>query len=146
MRKTKVMLGDVFQISLPNGQFAYGRVYKDASVGIYRKITDEPNQPPIGSRDFWFNVGLYADVLEQRTWPIIGRDEFSDTESPWPPPKYVKDLITSEYQIYHHGELRKAVETEVVGLEETAVWDADHVIKRIMSAIEPQNLEGRYPF
>jgi hypothetical protein len=62
-RRLRFKPGDVFQISLPDGRYAYGRVYRDASVGIYRQITDEPDSPPVGSRDFMFNVGMYKDVL-----------------------------------------------------------------------------------
>ena len=136
----------MFQIPLPDGTFAYGRVYKDASVGIYRTITDEPNQPPIGSRDFWFIVGLYTDVLEGGTWPIIGRDDFGASESAWPPPMFVKDVITGDYRIYHHGVLRDAVEREVIGLEEAAVWEADHIIRRIMCGIASQDVDSRRHF
>ena len=146
MKTKTVSVGDVFQIPLPDGTFAYGRVYKDASVGIYRAITDEPNQPPIGSRDFWFIVGLYINVLEGGTWPIIGRDDFGASESAWPPPMYVKDIITGNYQIYDHGQLHDAVEREVIGLEEAAVWDADHIVRRIMRDVAPNEVGGDRPF
>jgi hypothetical protein len=79
-------VGDVFQIGLLNGKYAYGRVYKDASVGVYREITDSPNLPPIGSRDFLFNVGMYKDILSSDEFPIVGFNPFKDGESAWPPP------------------------------------------------------------
>jgi hypothetical protein len=135
MVKKKVKVGDVFQVPLPDGRFAYGRVYKDASVGIYRHLTDEPFQPPIGSRDFLFTVGLYKDILESGKWPIVGFDAFDESESAWPPPNFVEDIISGEYQIYHKGELKPAEERETIGLEKAAVWDAHHVIDRIMKEL-----------
>ena len=136
MARPKVKVGDVFQIPLPDGRFAYGRVYKDASVGIYSEVTNEPFHPPIGSRDFLFVVGLYKDILERCAWPIIGFDDFKESESDWPPPYYVRDVISGTYQIYHHGELRDASPSEAAGLEQAAVWDVPHVIDRIIKELQ----------
>ena len=136
MALPKVRLGDVFQIPLPEGKFAYGRVYDDASVSIYRKVTEKPFQPPIGARDFLFTVGLYSDILENGYWEIIDRDEFEAGESPWPPPYFVRDVISGDYQIYHKGVLRPAEPQEVVGLEEAAVYDADHIVDRIIRELD----------
>ena len=128
-------IGDVFQIALPNGKYAYGRIYKDASVGIYRQLTSEPNQPPIGSRDFLFHVGLYRPILSSGEWPIIAHDKFESSESKWPPPYYIKDEISGEYEIYHQGEIRKSSAKECKGLERAAVWGSSHVINRIMEEL-----------
>jgi len=32
-------VGDIFQIPLPDGRFAYGKVFRDASVGIYETFS-----------------------------------------------------------------------------------------------------------
>ncbi|HEV8427555.1 MAG TPA: immunity 26/phosphotriesterase HocA family protein [Pyrinomonadaceae bacterium] len=135
MARIKVKIGDVFQIPLPDGGFAYGRVYDDASVGIYSRVSDQPLQPPIGSRSFLFIVGLYSDILENGQWRIIGHDAFGADESTWPPPYFVRDVISGEYQIYHKGLLTPAESHEVVGLEEAAVYDANHIIDRILKEI-----------
>jgi len=37
-RKKKIRLGDVYAIPLPNGKFAFGRIFKDACLGIYKYI------------------------------------------------------------------------------------------------------------
>ena len=136
MTTKNLKVGDVFQIPLPEGRSAYDRVYKDATVGVYRHVTGEPGKPPIGSRDFGFHVGLYKDILENGKWPIVGFDGFDESESEWPPPNFVKDVISGDYQIYHKGGFRDAEPWEVVGLEEAAVWDAHHVLERIMKEIE----------
>lgn len=135
-RRVKFKIGDVFEIPLPNGKFAYGRVYDDAGVGIYAFVSDRPNNPPIGLRKFMFNVGMYEDILKSGKWKIIGQDEFEETESRFPPPSYIKDPISGDYSIYHKGEIRHATEQDVAGMEKTAVWDAHHIVERIMKHIE----------
>lgn len=131
-KRIRRKVGDVVQISLPDGRYAYGRLYRDASVGVYRTITNEPQNPPIGSRDFMFHVGIYEDVIRSGEFPVVGRDPFDDPESEWPPPNYIKDKISGEYSIYHKGEIREASESECKGLEEAAVWHSHHIVDRIM--------------
>lgn len=131
-KRIRVKQGDVFRIALPDGRFAYGRVYNDASVGIYRPIDSEGTRPPIGSRDFRFHVGLYDSVLKSGQCPIIGRDPFANTEESWPPPYSMKDVFTGKFSIYHRGEIRPSTEAECRGLEQAAVWELGDVIDRIM--------------
>src|SRR5262245_60254316 len=100
-KKIKFKVGDVFQITLPDGQYAYGRVYRDASVGIYNHISGRPHEPPIGSRDFMFFVGMYEDILSSGQCPIIGYDGFETKDSEWPPRYFIKDQITGRYSVYH---------------------------------------------
>jgi hypothetical protein len=131
-KKIKFKVGDVFQISLSNGKYTYGRVYRDASVGIYNHISERPNEPPIGSRDFMFIVGMYDDVLSSGKCPIIGYDGFEDQESEWPPRYFIKDKISGKYSIYYKGEIKPSSEEECEGLEEAAVWDLHHIVDRII--------------
>ena len=37
-RSGKLKLGDVFAIPLPNSKYAFGRRYRDASIGIYKQL------------------------------------------------------------------------------------------------------------
>ena len=131
-------VGDIFQIPLPDGRYAYGKVFRDASVGIYETIFDSPAELPIES-SFVFIVGLYDDVLKSGTWPIIGHVPFSSTEDEWPPPHLIKDVISGEYSVYHKGVIRPSTESECRGLEQAAVWDVEHVIDRILGANEHLN-------
>lgn len=137
-RRIKPKVGDVFQIALSNGSFAYGKVFRDAQVGIYQQIFDSPTAPPIiGS--FAFIVGLYQDILKSGTWPIVGHEAFSSMDDEWPPPMRIKDPISGGHSIYHKGEIRRATATECVGLETAAVWDADHIIDRLMGGTKYLN-------
>jgi hypothetical protein len=57
--------GTLIEISLPNGRCAYGLVYKDAGLAIYRDTSDECGQPRDTSTEYRFIVGaetaLYSD-------------------------------------------------------------------------------------
>lgn len=129
--KRKPKVGDVVEIELPSGRYAYGRVLRDASIAIYDAVSSKPAQPPTGSRDFQFVVGVYEDVLKRL--PTVAHDESSNTEDEWPPPFGVTDVVTGEMSIYHHGEVRPAAPGEADGLEPAAVWELRHIVDRIES-------------
>lgn len=130
-KRIKPQVGDIFEIRLPDNRFAYGKVFRDASIGVYEKIFSSPAEPPINS-SFAFIVGLYSDILKSGMWPIVSHEPFDSVEAEWPPPACIKDVISGGYSIYHKGEIRASTAEECVGLEKAAVWDADHVIDRIM--------------
>ena len=69
MKRSRPKPGTVVQIPLPDGKYAYGRVYDDAGLGVYRQVSDLPGRPPIGSRDFQFIVGVYNEYLPQVSVP-----------------------------------------------------------------------------
>ena len=121
------------QIPLPDGRFAYGRVYGDATVCFYRRTSMEPGQPPIGSRDFAFCVGVYEDVLAR--WERVGADPFdSDTET-WPPPTAILDPISGSWSIYERGAIRPADAADAESLERAAVWDEHHLLPRLAETL-----------
>jgi hypothetical protein len=119
-------VGDVVQFTMPNGRYAYGRVLRDAGVAFYRETSAEPGQPPIGSRDYQFVVGVYHDVLRSERVPVVGRDPSHGPEDDWPPPQRI-----GATRIYHHGHVRAATAEECEGLERAAVWDYHHLIDRL---------------
>ena len=135
-------VGDVFEIALPDGRFAYGRVYRDVGVAIYRRISRIPNTPPIGSRDFLFQVGMYRAVLTNCEVRIVGRDPFTKGEDEWPPPKCIKDVLSGGFEIYHKGKIRESSATECKGLERSAVWDLHHIVDRILHGKKSKYLKA----
>lgn len=132
MTRRKPKVGDVIQVELPTGRYAYGRVLRDASVAFYEATSDDPAQPPIGSRTYRFVVGVYEDVLKSPSCPVVGHDPSRDAEDDWPPPYCVRDPLTGAMQIYQRGAMRRAEAAECEGLEPAAVWDLHHLVDRIM--------------
>lgn len=138
-RKKNFKIGDVFQIALPSGRFAYGRVYRDASVGIYSRTSTRAGEAPVGSRDFMFHVGMYQDILRSGECPIVAHDAFKEDESDWPPPYCVEDPISQTWSIYHQGEFRPASREACQRLERAAAWDLHHIIERLEKEIEDRS-------
>lgn len=123
-------VGDVIEVPLPDGRYAYGRVLKDASIAFYREVGDSPGRPPIGSRDFQFVVGVYDDAVA--SWLVVDRDPSVQSEDDWPPPTKVRDVITGELRIYQKGTTRPSSEEECRNLETAGVWDKQAIVDRLM--------------
>jgi hypothetical protein len=135
-RRRRPNVGDVVQIDLPGGRYASGRVLRDASIAIYGRVSDLPAEPPIGSRDYAFVVGVYDDAVS--AWPVVGHDPSRNADDDWPPPNVINDSITGEVSIYHKGVIRPASGEECEGLEPAAVWDSHHIIERITGPPDAQ--------
>lgn len=129
VRARRRRVGEVLQIELPDGTFAYGRVLRDAAVGFYSRRSTQPDRPPIGDRDYEFVVGVYDDAVKQ--WPVVGYDPSATADEDWPPPSVIVDPITGTRSIYERGEIRPPRENEVDLVEPAAVWDEPHLIERL---------------
>lgn len=130
-RRKRIKLGDVYAIPLPDGRYAFGRVFDDGGIAIYKyignSIEDIPNQ-----EDYQFIVGVYKYVLQSGDWPIVENRPFINEEDSCPPPQCIIDPIDGSYSIYYNGEIRDSNKEECEGLEEAAVWADNHIIDRIM--------------
>jgi hypothetical protein len=132
-KKIKPKLGDVIQIPLPNGMYAYGCIFKDTGLGIYKEISGSSNTPP-KAEEYRYVIGFNRGAVESGEWPIVDHRPFPDEESAWPPPTYIKDVISGKYEIYHKGQIYPSTEKRCKGLERTAVWNANHIIDRLMGS------------
>jgi len=89
MSSRKPQVGDVIQLTLPGGRYAYGRVLRDANVAFYSETTAEPALPPTGSRDYHFVVGVYDNALTSEGVSIVGHDSSQAPEDDRPPPNSI---------------------------------------------------------
>jgi hypothetical protein len=139
---TRPAVGTVIEIALPNGKYAYGRVYEDAGLAVYRELSDIRGSPPIGSRDFQFIVGVYDDLFTSKKCKVVGKDPFEGGEDSWPPAHCVVDAISGDCNIYHHGKMEPALPEECREMEIAAVWNLDQVIDRILNGDDSKYLKS----
>ncbi|WP_160676192.1 Imm26 family immunity protein [Clostridium sp. C8-1-8] len=130
-RRKQLRLGDVYAIPLPNGKYAYGRLFKDGCIAIYKHIGENIEDIPKEEK-YSFTVGVYKDVLQSGKWSVVDSRAFKDENEAWPPPMCVIDSMSGEYSIYYKGEFEPSNEFECDGLEQAAVWEAEHIIDRII--------------
>ncbi|MDQ0975879.1 hypothetical protein QFZ31_005757 [Neobacillus niacini] len=45
-KRKRIKIGDVYAIPLPNGKYAFGRIFKDAGIGIYKDIGESIEDTP----------------------------------------------------------------------------------------------------
>lgn len=129
--RKRIKLGDIYAIPLPNGKYAFGRIFRDAGIAIYKHLGDSIEDLP-QTEDYQFIVGVYEDVLKSGDWPVVDNRPFANEEEAWPPPNCIIDSISGGYSIYYKGQITKSTKEECEGLEEAAVWDKHHIIDRIM--------------
>ncbi len=130
-KRKRIKLGDVYAIPLPNGMYAFGRIFKDAGIGIYKHIGESIDDIPKDEK-YQFTVGVYEFVLKSGDWSVVENRPFNNEDEAFPPPFCIIDSISGDYSIYHKGEIRSATKLECKGLEVAAVWSDYHIIDRIM--------------
>lgn len=131
IKKRRLKLGEIYEIPLPNGKRAYGRLFKENTLAIYDQICDNITELP-ENEEYRFFVCVYDDLLRDGIWPVAGNRSFASAEDAWPPPKCVVDAITGVGSLYYKGEIKKCTHEECKDLEVVSVWDRRHVVDRIM--------------
>ena len=130
-KRQKEKLGNVYAIPLPNGKIGFGRLFKDGGIAIYRHIGQSIEDVP-QTEEYQFIVGVYKHVLTCGEWPIVENRPFENDEDAWPPPTFIWVTGTGKYNKYHKGIITPSTKAACKGLERCAVWDAHHIIDRIM--------------
>lgn len=131
MRKSKLKLGDIYKIPLPNGTFAFGRLFREYTLAIYKTISDDASSLP-QNEEYSFYVGVYKDLLQDGEWEVVENRPFSSLDDAWAPPQCVISKIYEKYSLYIRGEIIPSTKEACQGLEQVAAWDRHHVIDRIM--------------
>ncbi|WP_108670408.1 Imm26 family immunity protein [Peribacillus acanthi] len=130
-KRKRIKIGDVYAIPLPNDKYAFGRIFKDAGIGIYKYIGESIEDIP-KDEEYQFIVGVYEYVLKSGDWTVVENRPFKSDDEAYPPPTCIIDSISGEYSVYHKGEIRSATKSECKGLEVASVWADNHIIDRIM--------------
>ena len=130
-KRQREKVGNLYAIPLPDGKFGFGRLYRDGAIAIYKHIGQSVDDAP-QSEEYQFIVGVYKNVLTCGEWPVIESRPFENEEEAWPPPTFIWDVGTGRYNQYYKGEITSSTKAACKGLERCAVWDAQHIVDRIM--------------
>lgn len=131
MKKRKLKLGDVYKIPIPDGRFAYGRLFKEFTLAIYKDISEDGLILPL-NEDYLFYVGVYKDLLQDGEWEVVENRPFLTEYDAWGPSLCIIDKISGKYSMYLRGQIIPSTKDECEGLEQAAAWDRQHVLDRIL--------------
>ncbi|HBO46104.1 MAG TPA: hypothetical protein DD670_19710 [Planctomycetaceae bacterium] len=139
-KRKRPKLGDIIEIPLLSGKYAYGRLFRDYDIGIYGTLREERTPCETIVKDtIAFHSGFVDRLIRNGTWPIVGSQPFANDEEGWAPPSVVKDMVTpGRYRIYHKGELRPATPEEVEGLEESGMCSPENLVFEILQRLDPE--------
>ena len=133
-------LGDIVEIPLPNGQYAYGRVYKEYTIGIYKGFYNSYDEVKPDVEYFRF-LGLYrSDLNRLRT---VEKKPFENEEEAWAPDQVVIDALTKKGSLYHHGQIFPCTYEECKDLEIVAAWHTYHVVDMLLGDDKWDKYMGR---
>lgn len=116
-KRYKCKVGSIIAIPLPDGMFAFAKVFNDLDFGVYSLISEkmEPIDKIVKHEIVFFQSATDSAVISGE-WPIVGEEPFPDEESAWGPPKAAGTLPSSP-MLYHKGEMKSARIEELVGLD-----------------------------
>ena len=120
--KQKYKVGQIVAIPLPNGKFAYAKVFNDLDLGVYDFLSDkiEPLERVVKKKFLYFS-GVTDRAIKGGTFLVIGDQQFLDEESAWAPPMasgvFPGDSDMDTLHIDHKGVSLKATPAQAAGLD-----------------------------
>lgn len=122
-------LGDIVEIPLPNGEYAYARIYQEYLLGIYKGKYQSYADLPTDAEFFRF-IRVYRSCRSKLQ--VVGSRPFRENENSWGPDQVVVNPLTRKVGLYHRGETISCTLEECKGLERCAVWDITHLTDMLM--------------
>ncbi|WP_151736185.1 Imm26 family immunity protein [Paenibacillus tengchongensis] len=133
VKKSTIQLGDVLAIPLPDGKYAFGRLYRDTSLSIYDYVGETPKDLPQESEsESQFTVAVEEAALQSGHWPVVDHRPFGSDEEQWPPPSHIYDEKSGKYFLYDKGIITSSTREACAGLETAAEWEEEQVVARIV--------------
>ncbi len=86
--KQKPTLGAIVAIPLPDGRFAFAKIFENYDLGVYDLVSDKIE--PVGNvikRKTAFFQHATDSAIKSGEWPIIGEEPFPNEEAAWGPPR-----------------------------------------------------------
>ena len=132
------------QIPLSGERIAFARLFPGRQIGIYKYFSNVHEAPPnaaiLASQEFIFIVTLSRYVITKGIFKIFAFKPLTEKEVDALPPSFTQDIVDINVcTIFYVNDIkpqRKASPVECIGLEPSAVWQEQHVIKRIEDYLE----------
>jgi hypothetical protein len=84
--KIKYRTGDVIAIPLPDGLFAYARIFEYGDLGVYQySARDMQSVQEARGQPISFFVVSTDSAIKDGSWPIVGFEPFQADEDPYAP-------------------------------------------------------------
>ncbi|GAB1723840.1 MAG: hypothetical protein GDA65_17955 [Nitrospira sp. CR1.1] len=119
----KCKVGLIVAIPLPDGRFAFAKVFNDNFFGVYSLVSKkiEPLEKIIKHDITFFQSATHSAVILGE-WPIVGEDPFPNEESAWAPPQAAGNLPqdnlgTPSPMLYYKGKMKSAKIEDLIGLD-----------------------------
>jgi hypothetical protein len=133
MSREKYSPGAVLRIQFADGSFGYGRLREFPFVAFYDFHTKErvSDLNEITSKSILFTLAVHESV--QDTWEIIGEMPLEESLKQ-PVVQFMQDVIDYRkcWIVDSKGNKRQARPEECLGLERAAIWQAQHVERRLL--------------
>jgi hypothetical protein len=119
----KYSIGSIVAVPLPDGRYAFAKVFKDMALGVYDFLSDKiPPASEVAKRKIAFYHSVTDASIKSGEWPIIGEEPFPDEDSAWAPPRAMGPipglpLDPVVLRIEHRGVARRATIAEATGLD-----------------------------
>jgi hypothetical protein len=119
----KYKVGLIVAIPLPDGRFAFAKLFNDLDFGVYSLLSEkiEPVEKIVEHEIVFFQSATDSAVVSGE-WPIVGEEPFPDEEPAWGPPKAAGTLPQTGVgppspMMYHKGEMKSARIEDLIGLD-----------------------------
>jgi hypothetical protein len=135
MAKQAIRPGAVVQVPLGGTLAGYGQVVSKSEVAFFDFFTDHSDQPEsalVVKNAVIFIIPVMSSAVKSGRWPVIATAPVTPTLQQ-PRQYFIQDKLTNELFIYESdtGATRPASFSQVRGLENAAVWEAEHVEDRL---------------
>lgn len=123
MRHQKAQVGSIVSIPLPDGQFAFAKVFNDFELGVFDIVADHllPVDAVLRAPIAFYQAATDRPIKEG-SWAVLGVEAFDSDEAAWAPAKAMGvipglRINPGMLQITHRGQIRRASLSEVKGME-----------------------------
>jgi len=135
MARVELEPGTFVRIPLADGSFGFGRVLDFPNLAFYdfKSPSPEPAVETIALRPVLFKLAVHKSAWN--SWSVVGWCPL-DPATAARPERFKQEIGHPERCaiIDAAGNERSATQSECVGLERVAVWEANHVADRLLDA------------